>query len=67
MRKRLFENYSVEECAAKIAYEVIEDGGSSGWSSYKVEMVEEVENLLRKFNIVCTCEFAGEYGYQKQG
>jgi hypothetical protein len=47
-------------CAAEIAEEVVFTGRSTGWSG-TLEQCEEVQDILRPFNIAYVDDMLGEY------
>lgn len=62
---RIYENYDRLDAAEIIIIDILYLGKSSGWSAQSLETLDEMKNLLAKFNIVYTSDFNGEWELKK--
>lgn len=57
---RKYKDYTLKMCAAKIMYDIVLHGLSSGWSGDS-EIVKELKFLLKNYNVHYVDDLYGEW------
>lgn len=63
MQTRKYSYYSVKNCSAKIASEVIEYGESKGWGG-SIDELDAIKSILNKLNIHYVDDMFGTWAYR---